>query len=204
MDKKKYSVIVFDLGNVLIPFDYTIMTKKLDLLEEGLGNKFMDFYKSNYHIHRSLEAGKLDNQAFIDLMLTACNGKLDSLTFCKYYSEIFSENSDVTALLPLLKQKYRLLLLSNTNEIHRQFGYQHYEFLNNFEKLFLSHQIGAVKPEAEIYKAVQDYTGLSASEHIFIDDVAEYARGAINAGWDAIQFVNYEQLLKELKKRNIL
>lgn len=204
MEKRKYSVIVFDLGNVLIPFDYNIMINRLDSVEEGLGKQFMEHYRANYHIHRKFERGELTNDEFIDLMLKSCNGSLDRETFCRYYSEIFSLNSDVAALLPELKKKYRIVLLSNTNDIHRQYGYKQYEFLKYFDKLILSHEVGAVKPEPEIYKAVEEFTQASPEEHIFIDDVLEYVEGAKKMGWDAVQFTGYEQLVKDFNARGIL
>lgn len=204
MKKRKYSAIVFDLGNVLIPFDYSIMRRRLDEVKPGLGNEFYNHYMDNYEMHRDFERGKISEADFISAMLIRCNGTIDEKTFCRYYSEVFRVDEDVASLLPKLKEKYKLVLLSNTNSIHQEYGYKQYEFLKYFDKLILSYQVGAVKPEPEIYKAVEMYTELPAEEHIFIDDVAEYADGARNAGWDAIHFTNYEQLVKELKLREIL
>ncbi|HEX2866695.1 MAG TPA: HAD family phosphatase [Ignavibacteriales bacterium] len=204
MENRKYSVIVFDLGNVLIPFDYSIMMKRLDLIEEGLGQKFMEHYKENYHVHRKFERGDLTEDEFIDLMLHPCNGCLDRETFCRYYSEIFRVNEDVASLLPELKKKYKVVLLSNTNSIHREYGYKQYSFLMHFDRLILSHEVGAVKPEPEIYKAVEAYTQAPPEEHIFIDDVLEYVEGAKKMGWDAVRFSSYGQLLEDLKARGIL
>lgn len=204
MGKRKYSVIVFDLGNVLIPFDYNIMINRLELVEEGLGKKFMEYYKENYSLHRSFERGEISSEEFIKTMLHPCNGSIDNETFCRYYSEIFRVNEDVAALLPGLKKKYKVVLLSNTNSIHREYGYKQYEFFRHFDKLILSHEVGAVKPEPEIYKAVEEFTKMPPEEHIFIDDVAEYVEGARKMGWDAVQFRGYEKLLEDLKSREIL
>lgn len=203
MTNRKFSAIVFDLGNVLIPFDYSIMKKRLDSVKEGLGDEFYKFYLENYQLHRDFERGTLSQSDFISKMLLSCYGSLDEKTFCKYYSEIFTINEDVASLLPILKQKYKLVLLSNTNAIHQEYGYKGYEFFKYFDKLILSHEVGSVKPEPEIYQAVQKYTGFPPEEHLFIDDVAEYAEGAKKAGWDAIQFENYEQLTGQLKERGI-
>lgn len=204
MENRNYSVIVFDLGNVLIPFDYSIMLSRLDTVKEGLGKRFMDNYKLNYAIHRSFERGDLKEDDFLEIMMQSCEGAIDKDTFCRYYSEIFTENYEVTALLPVLKKRFKLILLSNTNRIHREYGYKHYEFLKYFDKLVLSHETGAVKPEPEIYKAVENFTGLPSEEHIFIDDVADYAEGARKMGWDAIQFLNPLQLKQGFKSRGIL
>jgi len=200
----KYSVIVFDLGNVLLPFDYSKAINHFNNLKPNLGNKFSKLYQENYHIHRNFEGGKITREDFLSTMVNWLENKVDGENFCKVFSDIFTLNEDVISLLPKIKENYKLVLLSNTNEIHKQYGYEHYEFLKNFDKLFLSHEIGAIKPEKEIYYAVEEYTQKPSAEHLFIDDIIDYVEGAKKCGWDAIQFTGYDNLVYELKIRRIL
>ncbi len=204
MKAKKYSAIVFDLGMVLIPFDYNIAVERLNRIEQNLGNRFIEFYNSNYHLHREFEKGLLTESEFLNKMLTIVDHKIDRETFCKIYSEIFSVNEDVASLLPILKKDYKLFLLSNTNSIHQKYGWQKYEFLKHFDKLILSHEVKSLKPEEEIYRAVEAASALPSSEHFFIDDVQEYVDAAKKLGWDAAQFVDIQKLEQDLKSRNIL
>jgi len=201
---RKYSAIVFDLGKVLIPFDYAPAIDKLNKIEDGLGNRFIEFYKSNYHFHRDFERGKISGNDFVEKMLEVVNHKIDAETFKKYYADIFSLNEDVISLLPILKTDYKLFLLSNTDSIHQKYGWQKYEFLKYFDKLILSHEVGSVKPEEKIYRTVEDASGFPSEEHFYIDDIQEYVDAAINLGWDAVQFVDYQKLVSDLKERNIL
>ncbi|MEJ2615114.1 MAG: HAD-IA family hydrolase [Ignavibacteriaceae bacterium] len=201
--KSRYSVIVFDLGNVLLPFNYNIMLDKLDKIEKNLGQRFLKFYRENYNIHRAFEKGELSEDEFINIMLECLDYKLDRETFCNYYSKIFIENKDVTALLPGFKEKYMLVLLSNTNSIHKEYGWKDFNFIKYFDKLILSHEVRAYKPEEEIYKAVQNFTQKPSGEHIFIDDVQEYSDAAKKLGWDAIHFTDYENLIKHFKERGV-
>ncbi len=196
-------VIVFDLGNVLIPFDYDIIIDKLQNVEEGLGKKFYKKYKDNYDIHRKYEKWELTNDEFLDIILDWLEHKVTKEEFCNIYSNIFEENSQLSGLLPKLKENYRLVLLSNTNDIHRKYGWGKYGFLQNFEKLILSHEVGAVKPEAQIYQAVMDYTKRRPEEHFFIDDIAEYVEGAKKVGWDAVQYAGFQNLLNDFKIKGI-
>ncbi|KAB2852667.1 MAG: HAD family phosphatase [Ignavibacterium sp.] len=204
MINKKYSAVVFDLGQVILSFDYKFFVEKVNNYKNGVGEKFLELYKSNYHIHRDFERGKISEDSFIHQMLNYLDNVIDGETFCRYWSDIFSLNEDVVALLPILKQKYNLYLVSNTNSIHKKYGFQHYEFLKLFDKLFLSHEVGFVKPEKEIYRAVEKESGLLPEEHIFIDDILEYVDAAKQLGWDGIQFNGYIDLVKNLKGRNIL
>lgn len=204
MIDRKYSAIVFDLGQVLIPFDYKFFVDKVNQHKNGLGEQFLEKYKIHYEIHRDFEKGKISEKNFIAQMLEYLEYKIDGETFCRYWSDIFSFNQNVIALLPELKKHYKLYLLSNTNSIHKKYGYQDYEFLKLFDKIILSHEIGFLKPEEEIYRAVEKVSGFPSEEHIFIDDILEYVDAAKNIGWDGIQFVGYKDLVKNLNARGIL
>ena len=204
MNKNKHSVIVFDLGNVLIPFNYDLIIERFNKIKPGLGNKFYEYYKENYHIHRSFERGDMPEDEFLSKMLGVLEHSVDAEEFCNIYSKIFVVNKDVAKLLPELKNQYTLVLLSNTNSIHEEYGWKNYEFLKYFDKLILSYEARAVKPEEKIYRAVEEFTRKPSGEHFFIDDVAEYVEGAKKAGWDAVQFINYEKLISDFKERKII
>jgi putative hydrolase of the HAD superfamily len=188
---------------VLIPFDYTSAIIKLNALEADLGDRFIEYYKSNYHFHRDFERGKISETEFVKTMLEVIDNRIDAETFCRIYADIFSLNEDVISLLPNLKKNYKLFLLSNTDSIHQQYGWQKYEFLNYFDELILSHKVGAVKPEEKIYRKVEEASGFPSEEHFYIDDIQEYVDAARKIGWDGVQFINYEKLVNDLKARNI-
>lgn len=200
----KYSVVVFDLGNVLLPFDYKVILEKLDKIERGLGEKFATYYRDNYDVHRKFERGELSSDEFADIMLDVLEHKIGKEDFFEIYSNMFSVNEDLVGVLPVLKKNYRLILLSNTNEVHREYGWQGNEFLRLFDKLILSHEVGAVKPEAKIYRAVESYTQVPPGEHFYIDDIAEYVAAGKKMGWGAVQFVGNEKLFAEFEKSGII
>ena len=204
MSEKKYSVIVFDLGNVLIPFNYNLVIERFNKVKPGLGNKFLDYYKTNYSVHRKFEKGEISQDEFINQMLEVLENKVDKKKFVNDYSKIFTVNEDVASLLPELKKKYMLVLLSNTDSIHKEYGWKDFAFLKYFDKLILSYEVHAVKPEEKIYKSVQSFTKKPPGEHLFIDDIPEYVEGAKNAGWDAVQFTLYEKLVSDLRERKII
>ncbi|CAL2103139.1 Haloacid dehalogenase [Tenacibaculum sp. 190130A14a] len=85
-------------------------------------------------------------------------------------------------------KKYRLFLLSNTNELHiswiqNDWGMELYnEFKSCFEQFYLSHEIKMRKPNADIFEFVLNENNLEASETIFIDDTAENTAAASELG----------------------
>ena len=204
MSDRKYSVIVFDLGNVLLPFNYNVVIERFNKVSSGLGDKFVESYRKNYNVHRSFERGDMTEEEFIKIMLSLLEYKVDKEKFCNDFSKIFSVNKKVAGLLPELKRRYKLVLLSNTNSIHENYGWKDFDFLKYFDAQVLSHKVNAVKPEEKIYKAVEEFTKKPPDEHFFIDDIEEYTEAAKNAGWDAVQFTGYEKLVNDFKRRGIL
>lgn len=204
MNKRKYSVIVFDLGNVLIPFDHQKWVNKFNLIEHGLGDSYYKSYIDNYNVHRNYERGILSEEKFIEINLDWLKRKVDKENFIEVFSKIFSFNQNVIDLLPVLKEKYKLVLLSNTNSLHQNYGWGDYSFIKNFDKLILSHEVRAVKPEEKIYKAVENFTNEPVENHIFIDDILEYVDAAKKRNWYGIQFTGYENLVETFKELKIL
>ena len=200
----KIKVIVFDLGNVLIPFDYNILIESMNKIDEGLGNRFAEKYYDNYHVHRQYEKWELSNDEFLKIMIEWTENKISEENLKHIYSDLFVENKETTALLPIIKENYKLVLLSNTNFIHQKYGWEKYDFLKHFDKLILSHEVGAIKPEEKIYRAVEAFTNESSESHIFIDDIAEYVEGAKKCDWDGIQFKSHNQLVHDLKAKGML
>lgn len=92
-------------------------------------------------------------------------------------------------LLDKLKTKYKLYLLSNTNEIHfnkfssyMQNKFNRDIFSDVFDKIYVSYKVNMRKPDAEIYKLVLNEQKLNKEETIFIDDSIQNIEGASKVG----------------------
>jgi len=197
---KNISVVVFDLGMVLIPFDYNIMLNKLDKIEQGLGKKYYDRYKENYSVYKEYEKWSMTDAEFCKINLDWLDHKISEEEFKVMFSDIFLKETKLTSLLPKIKENYKLVLMSNTCFIHQKYGWEKYDFLKYFDKLVLSHEVSAYKPMPEIYKSVEDYTKEPPEKHFFIDDVKEYVDAAKELGWNAIQYLNEDDAFKKVKR----
>lgn len=78
-----------------------------------------------------------------------------------------------------LGKHYRMFLLSNTNEIHWLSKIHCWNMVDSdqysapedyFEKVFLSHELGVMKPDERIYRKVLDMANIQAENTLFIDD----------------------------------
>ncbi len=195
---RNIKAIVFDLGNVLIYFDWNLAIKNLEKIQAGLGKKTTQFLKSNQSLIHALECGHISQDDFLNEIKRNLDSSLSKEELAKIYSNIFWENLELTSILPLLRKSYKLYLLSNTNLIHRKYGWEQFHFLKYFDKLFLSYEIGHVKPEIEIYEYVINSIDYLPSEILYIDDIEEYVKRAESLGWHTIRYVNNEQLFLAL------
>ena len=182
--------IVFDFGDIFINLDKEATFKELAKL--GV-NQITDEMMLVAHQY---EKGEISSNDFIDFfhdkfaiektnLVNAWNAIL--LDFPKHRLEFLKEL--------VANKKYRLFLLSNTNEMHinwiqNDWGSVLYkEFKSCFEQFYLSHEIGFRKPNADIYEFVLKENDLLASETFFIDDTLENTIAAENLGiktWNLI------------------
>ena len=103
-----------------------------------------------------------------------------------------------------MKRGYRLVLLSNTNELHaRQFRRQFADTLAHFDALVLSHEVGLRKPCADIYAHCHRLADCPPSQCLFIDDLPANIEAARACGWQGIVYQRGLDLRRELRKLGV-
>jgi putative hydrolase of the HAD superfamily len=75
--------------------------------------------------------------------------------------------------------------LSNTNTVHWEAGASQWPMLRQFDRTFLSFQIGLVKPDREIFEHVVAELGLPGHRVLFLDDNAVNVEAARDVGMQA-------------------
>ena len=182
--------IVFDFGDVFINLDKEATFVALAKLGvEEITDEMLT-------IAKKYEVGAIPTEAFVsffqkefsianDQLIDAWNAIL--LEFPKRRLQFLK---DLAA-----SKKYRLFLLSNTNELHiswiqEDWGLSLYnEFKSCFEHFYLSHEIRLRKPNADIYEYVLKENNLVAAETYFVDDTEENTVAAEKLGikvWNII------------------
>lgn len=79
-----------------------------------------------------------------------------------------------------------------------------YPFLDEFDELVVSARVGAIKPEPEIYRILEDRGGIEASRLFFIDDLEENIAGARARGWAVHHFRDPSALRPALRGAGLL
>jgi putative hydrolase of the HAD superfamily len=75
--------------------------------------------------------------------------------------------------------------LSNTNSIHWNAHFAQWALMSGFDHRFLSFEIGAVKPDQELFQFVANAIGASPERTLFLDDNVLNIDGALSFGFQA-------------------
>lgn len=184
--------IIFDFGDVFINLDKQATLREMKKLKV---EKLSEDMLANCYLY---EMGKISTEKFVcrfvDRYFSSFKGEeLEEKRneFINIWNAILLDFPlHRLAFLKYLNQseKYRLFLLSNTNELHiswiqEDWGSELYEeFKSQFEQFYLSHEIGMRKPNADIYEFVLSENSLIAEETLFIDDTIENTKAAEELG----------------------
>ena len=196
--------ILFDLGNVIVPFDFKRAYAKLGPLCSCPVTEISARLRSTDLVSR-FETGRIASEPFVGELSTLLGLKTTYSEFCDLWTSVFFEDTLVPeSLIAGLHGRHRLLILSNTNPIHFSMLKARYPVFRHFDDFVLSYQVGALKPEPEIYQEAIQRAGCRPDECFFTDDIAVNVEAARNNGMDAVQFLSAEQLERELKARGLL
>ncbi|QXP53463.1 HAD family phosphatase [Cellulophaga sp. HaHa_2_1] len=167
--------IIFDFGDIFINLDKPAVFKAL----ENVGYK--EVTPELDDIFKAYEMGLMTSENFI-LKLNEIFPSATPKQLRDAWNSIlldFPENRLLFLEKLAAEKKYRLFLLSNTNEIHIDYvintmGEAQFDrFKECFEKFYLSHEINLRKPNKDIYEFVLNENNLIAEETFFVDDTQE-------------------------------
>jgi putative hydrolase of the HAD superfamily len=196
--------IIFDLGKVLISFDFSRGYQTLEELARIPAADIRKRIAATDLVHR-FESGHVEPRDFVDQLCGMLSLSIEYDHFCRIWSSIFLPEPLLPEdLLEALHRNYRLLLLSNTNAIHFDMIRETYPLVRHFDHYILSHEVKAMKPDPRIYRAALAEARCAPGECFYTDDIADYVEGARREGIDAIQFQSRGQLEQEMKARGIV
>ncbi len=197
-----YKTVIFDLGRVLVHFDFKRGYRALEGLCPHQAADIPKLLAGTGLVER-FETGLVEPRDFVAEISRVLDLSINYDQFCEIWSCIFMHTLVPESMLQGLKARYRLLLLSNTNAIHFEMISRTYPMLRHFDDLILSYEVKAMKPQPEIYRAAIERAGCEPCECFYTDDIAEYVAGARAMGIDAVQFQGAERLEQDMRARGI-
>jgi len=202
-------VLVFDLGNVIVRVSHAAMAGALSA--HSADPRFRDpervlalAFDDREGLTVEFDKGRLTADGFYRSVADRLSLSLSFEEFAACWNTGFQEIPAVAALIRRLHGRRRLMLLSNTNELHYRHLASKLPVLSLMERTFLSFELGMRKPERALYERVISAAGVSPDRMVYIDDIAAYTRAAAELGIQAITFESAAQLERALQARGVL
>jgi len=196
--------LIFDLGNVIIPFDFKRAYARIEPLTKYAASEIPGRLRKSDLVQR-FETGRVEPERFVEELAELPEFSMTYAEFCDVWSSIFLPGTLIGEdRLASLAERYPLLLLSNTNPIHFKMVQANYPLLRHFRQRVLSYEAGVTKPSAKIYQEAIARAGCAAGECFFTDDILINVEAARRQGMDAVQFESAAQLERELGARGVL
>lgn len=187
--------IVFDFGNVLGFFDHSRATRKLAAHAGASSEELLEYF-FGCELEDQYEKGQISTANLLEQFRNQYRFCCPDEVLAEIYGDIFWPNPEVCQLIPRLKPRFRLLLASNTSEMHaRKFLRQFKETLKYFDALVLSFEIGVRKPSQLFFEHCLKLARCAPQECVFIDDMEANVAAARSCGWQGIVYKSYPALL---------
>jgi len=202
-------LVVFDLGNVIVRVSHAAMAKAL--AARSSDPRFQDprrvlamAFDDREGLTVGFDEGRLTAGAFHRAVADRLSLSVSFGEFAACWNTGFEENREVTALVRRLHGRYRLMLLSNTNELHYDHLARRLPVLSLMERQFLSFKLGMRKPDRALYERVVADSGVKPERMVYIDDIPAYTRAAAELGIQAVTFESAEQLQAALRAGGVV
>jgi len=198
--------VILDVGNVVLELDWI---RSVSLLQEKIGRNsqyiatLLEFLSESTELKR-FEIGELSAEDFRSSVKSRLNIDIADSEFDDIWNACLPRKiPGINAAALELSRKFRLIGLSNTNEIHYEYFMSKFsDTFSHFESVYCSHVLGKAKPNQDIYKETLSRIGLDAQEVVFFDDRAENIEMATNLGFHAYKCFRSAEFI--LSKVNLL
>ena len=191
---------LFDVGNVLLSFDFRIAASRIEKFCQVPGGEILPRVEV---MKDDLESGKISPDEFLDSATDVLNYSGSREFLVESFQDIFELNE---AMVPIVEEESaqgsNLFLLSNTNGIHVPFFLGTYPVFEHFSGSVFSHEAGSMKPSPEIYEIAITQLGLVPEQTIYIDDLEDNCEAGESFGFRTIRYDlnRHDDFLRELDR----
>ena len=202
LDLNHTDTIIFDLGNVIIDIDYETMIASFQKIAHTDIHSLISYHQQNQFFDL-FETGKITVSEFrAGLRKYLKEDVTDKQIDEAWNSILITYPVEKFELLKRLRSRYRVLALSNINELHvaaidsavrELFGAS--DMASYFHHAYYSHEVGHRKPEREIYELVLGRENIDPTRTLFIDDKAENTNAAAALGIQTYHLADRDSLM---------
>ena len=190
------SFVVLDLGGVVCRFD---PDSRLRAFERLTGRSAAEIHAAIFEsgLEHQAELGEIDPITLRTLLLAALDADIDAETLRAAWSLAFDPDDRVLALIDRLAVP-AVLFTNNGPMVDSCLDHELFRVRGRFKQVFLSWQLGTVKPEPAAYQAVRTKLEVEGSRLFFVDDSPENVAAARALGWQAEVFTDVASLEQQL------
>ena len=204
---KANHALLFDLGNVLLPIDLRLTYQAFSRFSGSYSADQIEKITHQEGLWQAYEAGLMDESSFRRSIKSRFEMECHDDEFDEAFNALLlGFHQGLYSFLSDLADKFDLYLLSNTSSIHakvflsNQLGPEGQNVFDLFQKIFLSFEMGLVKPDPQIYVKVLKEMDLPASQVVFFDDNFSNIESAQHMGIQAIHIVDPMRSLEQIKQ----
>ncbi len=197
---------VFDLGNTIIKLAYERVLQRVCALAPETNRDDLMAIMEKAGGYRDLERGLVTFAEFYEFLRDSAGyrGTMGSLrdTWMDFFDGPIEGIEDV---LRTVRKYYRVAFASNSNEVHADYIPRQYAPLfRQGERFVFSHLHKCAKPDPLFYDRMLNVLGAHPKQVIFVDDLVENVRAAIDAGIPSYQFKDSISLIEQLERDEII
>lgn len=183
--------LLLDFGNVVAFFDHRRASRQLAALA-GVPTTEEQVFERVFAspLEPDLDRGRIPSSEFLRLLREHLDLAASDDEIVTAWCDIFRPNAELVAQLPRVRPLvHRLVLASNTNDLHFQWiAGQFAAPLALFDELVLSYKVGARKPEEAFFRRCVDAAGVPAGQCVFVDDKPEFVEAARRTGMAGVLY----------------
>ncbi len=180
------AAVVFDLGKVLVDFDYNIAVPRIaarSTLPPAEIQRF--FFRS--HLLVDYESGRLTRQNFFKEVRKVIGFRGTIEEFGGFFADIFTPIPPMIELHDGLRRRgVPTYVFSNTNDLAVEHVRRNFPFFRDFDGYIFSYEVKAMKPDDKIYEALEKLAGRHGADILYIDDRPENVAAGAARGWGTI------------------
>jgi len=197
-------VVVFDLGKVLVDFDYAIAARRIAERSTVQPATVQGLIEQSPLLCR-FETGRLTAEEFFAEVrgTTGFTGSFEE--FAGFFADIFTPIEPMVMLnRTLRKNGIRTFIFSNTNSLAAEHIRRRFPFFADFDDYILSYEEGVMKPESALYEVVERRTGHRGAEILYLDDRAENVAAGESREWRVIMQQDPDQTIRRVREWGVL
>jgi len=204
VSRKKPEAVVFDLGKVLVDFDYGIAARKIAQKGKSIADEVNRFICQSPLLFR-YETGLMTKEQFYDEICKATGYCGDIEEFGSHFSDIFTSIEPMVSLqAELRKRGIPTYIFSNTNDLAVGHIRKNFPFFSNFDGYIFSYEHGAMKPDEKIYQVVERMSGKQGADILYVDDRLENIEAGARRGWQVLLQESPEKSLAHFRALGLL